>query len=138
MLILCMLESLGVVWRCRQSFARGSSEFRARMLLGSGSNKSFVTTSVKEWINPKVKRKECLQLTTFGDSSEQSGLRDVVEPELCSLSGGSVNKIEAYVVPVILALKMFMLILLNAITPIFKVYGFQIQIKVSMIWKLLL
>ena len=75
------------------------------MLFDSGSNKSFVTTSVKECINPKVKRKEWLQFTTFGNSPEQSALRDVVELELCSLTGGSVTKIEAYVVPVISDIK---------------------------------
>ena len=52
-----------------------------------------------------MKRKEWLQLTTFGNSSEQSALRDVVELELCSLTGGNVTKIEAYVVPVISNIK---------------------------------
>ena len=52
-----------------------------------------------------MKRKEWLQFTTLGNSSEQSGLRDVIEIELCSLTGGSVTKIEAYVVPVISNIK---------------------------------
>ena len=94
-----------VAMQTAQALVLGQSECRVRVLFDSGSNKSFVTTSVKECINPKVQRKEWLQLTTFGNSSEQSGLRDVVELELCSLTGGSVTKIEAYVVPVISNIK---------------------------------
>ena len=38
-----------------QALVRGQSECRVHVLFDSGSNKSFVTTSVKECINPKVK-----------------------------------------------------------------------------------
>ena len=48
-----------------------------------------------------MKRKEWLKLTTFGNGSEQSGLRDVVELELRSLTSGSGTKFEGYVVPII-------------------------------------
>ena len=46
-----------------------------------------------------MRRKEWLQLNTFGNSSEQAGLREVVEIELCSISGGNCIVMEAYVVP---------------------------------------
>lgn len=54
-----------------------------------------------------MKEKEWLQLTAFDDSSEQFGLRDVVELKLCSLAGGNVTKIKACVVPVISSIKNF-------------------------------
>ena len=42
-----------VAMQTAQALVRGQSECRVRVLFDSGSNKSFVTTSVKECINPK-------------------------------------------------------------------------------------
>ena len=91
-----------VAMQTAQALVRGQGECRARVFFDSGSNKSFVATRLKEQINPKVRRKEWLELTTFGNtSSKKSGLTDVAEFELFSLAGGKGIKVEAYVVPYI-------------------------------------
>ena len=88
-----------VALQTAQALVQGGSECRVRVLFDAGSQKSFVTSRVKELSNPVVRRKEWLQLNTFGNSSEQGGLREVVEIKLCSISGGNCIVMEAYVVP---------------------------------------
>ena len=82
-----------------QALIKGSRQGRVRVLFDSGSHRSFVTTKAASNCELQIVRKEWLSISTFGQRSMDSGLREVARFDVMPLHGGKVQPIEAYVVP---------------------------------------
>lgn len=88
-----------VALQTAQGIAKGKKEDRVRVLLDSGSHRSFMTFETAKIIEPKIVRQEWLQVSTFGQKSEEARLRDVAEVEIRSVQGDKVASIEVFIVP---------------------------------------
>lgn len=101
----CVKSSPKVALQTAQAMLVGRSSARVRVLLDSGSQRSFVTVNKAKTLGCTVLREESLSLGTFGRKASESVVREVVKLDLKSLSGGVVFSIEAFVVPRISSLK---------------------------------
>ena len=79
---------------------RGEREPRqVRVLFDGGSHRSFITSGAAQRAQLAVIRQDWLGISTFGQRSRDTRLRDVVEVKVSPVGGQKVLKIEAYVVP---------------------------------------
>ena len=77
-----------------------TEKFLARLILDSGSQRSYVTTKVKNELKLSVKRKQTISVKTFGSSEENTQSVDVVR--LCiSAENGDDVQLSSFVVPFI-------------------------------------
>ena len=83
----------------------GRKSGRVRVLLDSGSQKTFVTVRAAKAFGCEVVRAENLSIGTFGQGASGSELRNVVRLNLKSLVGKETVSVEAYVVPEITVVK---------------------------------
>ena len=72
---------------------------KVRVLFDAGSHRSFVTARVAQHAQLRVIRQDWLGISTFGQTSRDMQLRDVVHMKVSALGGQKVIEIEAYVVP---------------------------------------
>ena len=72
------------------------SDARVRVLFDSGSQRSFVTQKVVERTGVPVKRREWVELRTFGKERCAGKLRDVLEVNVAPVKGGESTRIEVY------------------------------------------
>ena len=77
----------------------GQRSGRVRVLLDSGSQRTFVTVKVAKALGCEVVRVENLSIGTFGQRALDSELRSVVRLDLKPLFGNEVVSVDAYVVP---------------------------------------
>jgi hypothetical protein len=87
------------VLQTAQAMLVGKKSGRVRVLLDSGSQRTFVTVKVAKALGCEVVRVENLSIGTFGQRALDSELRSVVRLELKSLFGNQVVSVDAYVVP---------------------------------------
>ena len=88
--------------RCKprvQSSAREGEPHRVRVLFDAGSHRSFITSKAARRSQLAVIRQDWLGISTFGQRSMDTRLRDVVEIKVSPLESQKVIPIEAYVVP---------------------------------------
>ena len=79
---------------------RGEREpCQVRVLFDGGSHRSFITSGAAQRAQLAVIRQDWLGISTFGQRSRDTRLRDVVEVKVSPVGGQKVLKIEAYVVP---------------------------------------
>ena len=72
----------------------------ARLILDSGSQRSYVTTRVREQLNLPTERRQTIAIKTFGSSDEHTQSVDVVQ--LCvAAENGEEVQLSAFVVPLI-------------------------------------
>ena len=76
----------------------GRKSGRVRVLLDSGSQRSFVTVKVARELDCTVLREEALSVGTFGQRALKAEMREAVRLDLKSLRGSKVVSVEAYVV----------------------------------------
>ena len=74
-------------------------------MFDTGSHRTFVTKKAVESAKLTVKRKEWIEISTFGQSSTDEGLRNVFEFELVNLRTSVSTNIEAYEVDNIAQIK---------------------------------
>ena len=72
---------------------------KVRVLFDAGGHRSFVTARVAQHAQLRVLRQDWLGISTFGQTSRDMQLRDVVHMKVSALGGQKVIEIEAYVVP---------------------------------------
>ena len=77
--------------------AKGIKDLRVRVLLDTGSHKTFVTSKLAQQLGVRPKRIEPLRIKTFGSKSIDEEMREVVELELMSVDGKNKVTVEAYV-----------------------------------------
>lgn len=68
-------------------------------MFDGGSHRSFITSGAAKRAQLSVIRQDWLGISTFGQRSRDTCLRDVVEIKVSPVGGQKVIKIEAYVVP---------------------------------------
>ena len=86
-----------MVLQTAQGILKGAqNEARIRVMFDTGSHKSFVTSNVVRKAELPVKRKEWLEISTFGKAMTDNKLRDVFDLEIMPLKGGVPIKMEAY------------------------------------------
>ena len=73
-----------------QALIKGSRQGRVRVLFVSRSHRSFVTTKAASNYDLEIVRKEWLSISTFGQRSMDSGLRDFARFDVMPLHGGKV------------------------------------------------
>ena len=83
----------------------GRKSRRVRVMLDSGSQRTFVTVKVAKEFGCEVVREENLSIGTFGQGASGSELRSVVRLDLKPLVGREVVSVKAYVVPEISVIK---------------------------------
>ena len=88
-----------VALQTARSILRGGREARVRVLVDTGSHRSFVTSKVANLVKPKAIRWELLSIDTFGQKCVNAEQREVVELKLESNNGNKVISLEAFVVP---------------------------------------
>ena len=72
----------------------------ARLILDSGSQRSYVTTRVREQLNLPTERRQTIAIKTFGSTDEHTQSVDVVQ--LCVAAENSEDvQLSAFVVPLI-------------------------------------
>ena len=77
----------------------GEGELRkVRVLFNAGSHCSFVTARVAQHAQLRVIRQDWFGIGTFGQTSRDMQLRDVVHMKVSALGSQKVIEIEAYVV----------------------------------------
>ncbi|CAB4030686.1 E3 ubiquitin- ligase DZIP3, partial [Paramuricea clavata] len=69
---------------------------RVRVLFDTGSHKSFVSRKVVKAAGVPAKRKEWIEIKSFGQEKAEGKLHDVFELEVLPVTGGESMKIEAY------------------------------------------
>ena len=72
---------------------------KVRVLFDAGSHRSFVTARVAQHAELRVIRQDWLGISTFGQTSRDMQLRDVVHMKVSALGGQKVIEIKTYVVP---------------------------------------
>ena len=72
---------------------------KVRVLFDAGSHCSFVTARVAQLVQLPMSRQDLLAVSTFGQSSRDVKLRDVVHVKVSALEGEKVFNVKAYVVP---------------------------------------
>ena len=77
-----------------------TEKFYARLILDSGSQRSYVTTSVREQLKLSTEKRQTITIKTFGSSDETTQCVDVVQ--LCiAAENGDDLQLSAFVVPLI-------------------------------------
>ena len=94
-----------VALQTAQAMLVGRKSGRVRVLLDSGSQRTFVTVKAAKACGCEVVRAENLSIGTFGLGASGSELRSVVRLDLKPLYGGEIVSVEAYVVPEISVIK---------------------------------
>ena len=95
-----------VALQTTQAVLKGkNASTRVQVMFDSGSHRSFVKKRTAESVKLDVKRKEWIEISTFGQSLTDKGLRNVFELEIAPLRTGKVIAIEAYEVPSISQIK---------------------------------
>ena len=72
------------------------SSVRVRILFDSGSHRSFGTTKAVHAAGEPVKRKQWIEITSFGQEKAEEKLREVLEKELLPVERGESVKLELY------------------------------------------
>ena len=72
---------------------------KVRVLFDAGSHRSFFTARIAQLAQLPMSRQDLLAISTFGQSSRDVKLRDVVHVRVSALGGEKVFNVEAYVVP---------------------------------------
>lgn len=86
-----------VALQTAQGYVKGNAkDVRIRVMFDTGSHKSFVTSSVAHAAGLSVKRKEWIEITTFGQVMTDRRLREVFELQIRPVEGGDSISIEAY------------------------------------------
>jgi hypothetical protein len=74
----------------------GKENVRVRVMFDSGSQRSFVTGKVAQKAGVPVKRKEWVEIRTFGQEKVEGKLREVFELRVAPVQGGESVNIEVY------------------------------------------
>lgn len=82
-----------------QALIKGGKKGRVRVLFDSGSHRSFITAKAARSYDLGIARKEWLSISTFGQRTMESGLREVARFDVMPIHDGKVHTLEAYVVP---------------------------------------
>ena len=83
-----------------RAVVRGEGDpYRVRVLFDAGSHRSFITSRVAQRSQLPVIRRDWLGISTFGQRSKDTCLRDVVDIKVSPIGGKKVIQMEAYVVP---------------------------------------
>ena len=69
---------------------------KVRVLFDTGSHKSFVNRKIVKTAGVPVKRKEWIEIKSFGQEKAEGKLHDVFELDVLPVTGGESVKIEAY------------------------------------------
>ena len=85
-----MLKTARVLAQCQES----EESVPVRLLLDDGSQKSYVTNSLKAQLNLKPIRKQTVYLNTFGNNNYQKQVLDVVRLNLKGQFSGYRNEVE--------------------------------------------
>ena len=89
-----------VALQTARAVIRGEGEpHRVRVLFDAGSHRSFITSKAARRSQLAVIRQDWLGISTFGQRSMDTRLRDVVEIKVSPIESQKVIPIEAYVVP---------------------------------------
>ena len=89
-----------VALQTARAVIRGKREPRqVRVLFDGGSHRSFITSGAAQRAQLAIIRQDWLGISTFGQRSRDTRLRDVVEVKVSPVGGQKVIKIEAYEVP---------------------------------------
>ena len=83
----------------RAVFLGEGDPYRARVLFDAGSHRSFITSKAAQRSRLPVIRQDWLGISTFGQRSQDTRLKDVVDIKVSPVGGQRVIQIEAYVVP---------------------------------------
>ena len=95
-----------IVLQTAQALVEGKdSPVKVRVLFDSGSQLSFVRSRVVESAGLQPKRKEWLEVSTFGQQVSDGGLKEVFDLDIRSVDGKSGHKIEAFAVERISSIK---------------------------------
>ena len=96
----------GIVLQTAQGLVKGNSKpVKVRVLFDSGSQRSFITSRTVQSAGLVAKRKEWLEISTFGQEGKDRGLKEVFELEIESLDRKRCVKMEAYAVQSISSIK---------------------------------
>ena len=98
---------------------------KVRVLFDTGSHHSFVTARVAQHAQLRVIRQDWLGISTFGQTSRDMQLRDVVPMKVSALGVQKVIEIEAYVVPEISTIQNSHVEIAKYEYPTLKACGFQ-------------
>ena len=76
-------------------------DLRVRVLFDAGSHRSFITSKAVQSTGLPEKRKEWIEICTFGQRTKDNGLKGVYDLHVFPFQGENGIKIEAYEVPTI-------------------------------------
>ena len=88
-----------VALQTAKGIVHGERDLKIRVLFDSGAQRSFITNTAKQIAGLSVKRKECVEIATFGQTKRKGELLEVVEVDVSPMGKGKSVKFEAYVVP---------------------------------------
>ncbi|CAB4017874.1 E3 ubiquitin- ligase DZIP3, partial [Paramuricea clavata] len=93
----CVGSANRVALHTAQALVMGGKEnVRVRVMFDSGSQRSFVTGKVAQKAGVAVKRKEWVEIRTFGQEKVEGKLREVLELSVAPVQGGESVNIEVY------------------------------------------
>ena len=88
-----------VALQTAKGIVHGERDLKIRVLFDSGAQRSFITNTAKQIAGLSVKRKEWVEIATFGQTKRKGELLEVVEVDVSPMGKGKSVKFEAYVVP---------------------------------------
>ena len=88
-----------VALQTAKGIVHGERDLKIRVLFDSGALRSFITNTAKQIAGLSVKRKEWVEIATFGQTKGKGELLEVVEVDVSPMGKGKSVKFEAYVVP---------------------------------------
>ena len=89
-----------VALQTARAVIRGEGDpYWVRVLFDAGSHRSFITSKAAQRSQLPVIRQEWLGISTLGQRSQDTRLRDVVHIKVSPVGGQKVIQVEAYVVP---------------------------------------
>ena len=88
-----------VALQTAKGIVHGERDLKIRALFDSGAQRSFITNTAKQIAGLSVKRKEWVEIATFGQTKGKGELLEVVEVDVSPMEKGKSVKFEAYVVP---------------------------------------
>ncbi|CAB4005252.1 E3 ubiquitin- ligase DZIP3 [Paramuricea clavata] len=93
----CVGSANRVALQTAQALVMGGKEnVRVRVMFDSGSQRSFVTGKVAQKAGVPVKRKEWVEIRTFGQEKVEGKLREVFELNVAPVQGGESVSIDVY------------------------------------------
>ncbi|CAB3977651.1 E3 ubiquitin- ligase DZIP3 [Paramuricea clavata] len=93
----CVGSANRVALQTAQALVMGGKEnVRVRVMFDSGSQRSFVTGKVAQKAGVPAKRKEWVEIRTFGQEKVEGKLREVFELSVAPVQGGESVSIEVY------------------------------------------